>query len=314
MRQRPLGATSLDVSELALGTWGLSGDGYGPVNETEQDRVIDRALAMGIRLFETADCYAEGRMEQRLARRLGGTGDARVVTKIGTRRDAALSRKDFSVPYLKEAFERSRERLERERVDCLLLHNPSRRAFERPELAEFLRELRSQGKVSCWGASVGSSEAGRAAIQAGAQVLELAHSVFHTQDLNELESDIVQHNVGVLGRSVLSHGVLCGLWPHDKQFPSFDHRAERWNNDELRTRITQLNALRTLLSSSLPSLRAIALRFALSSERLSSIVLGPRNALQLDQLVREAGSEPPYLDERSLSDLRERLVTVGVYL
>ena len=65
MRQRLLGATSLDVTELALGTWGLSGDGYGPVSEAEQDKVIDRALAMGIRLFETADCYAEGRMERR---------------------------------------------------------------------------------------------------------------------------------------------------------------------------------------------------------------------------------------------------------
>jgi len=82
----------------------------------------------------------------------------------------------------------------------------------------------------------------------------------------------------------------------------------------LRSRITQLNAVRTLLSSSLPSLRAIALRFALSSERLSSVVLGPRNALQLDQLVREAGNEPPYIEERRLAELRERLVTVGVYL
>jgi aryl-alcohol dehydrogenase-like predicted oxidoreductase len=104
------------------------------------------------------------------------------------------------------------------------------------------------------------------------------------------------------------------LWPHDKQFPSFDHRAERWNSDELRSRITQLNAVRTLLSSALPSLRAIALRFALSNQRLSAVVLGPRNILQLDQLVREAGAEPPYLDERRLSELRERLVTVGVYL
>ena len=61
-------------------------------------------------------------------------------------------------------------------------------------------------------------------------------------------------------------------------------------------------------------LRAIALRFALSNDRLASVVLGPRNALQLDQLVREAGGEPPYLEERRMAELKERLYTVGVYL
>ena len=30
MRKRWLGKTGIEVSELALGTWGLSGDGYGP--------------------------------------------------------------------------------------------------------------------------------------------------------------------------------------------------------------------------------------------------------------------------------------------
>lgn len=313
MRRRPLGTTSLDVTELSLGTWGLSGDGYGPVSEAEQDRVIDRALAMGIRLFETADCYADGKMEKRLGERLPKGEECRVVTKIGTRKDASFPRKDFSIPYLKEAFERSRERLARGSVDCLLLHNPSRRAFERADLGEFLQELRQSGNVRSWGASVGNAEAGRAAIEAGAQVLELAYNVFHTQELSELEPLLIEKNVGVLGRSVLAHGILCGLWPHDKQFPSFDHRAERWNSDELRSRITQLNAVRTLLSSALPSLRAIAVRFALSSERLASVVLGPRNMLQLDQLVREAGSEPPYLDQQRLGELRERLVTVGIY-
>ena len=61
-----------------------------------------------------------------------------------------------------------------------------------------------------------------------------------------------------------------------------------------------------------PTLRAIALRFALANERVSSVVLGPRTSLQLDQLVREAKREPPYIEPQRLSELRERLVTVGV--
>ena len=38
MRRRTLGKTGIEITELCLGTWGLSGDGYGPVQETEQDR------------------------------------------------------------------------------------------------------------------------------------------------------------------------------------------------------------------------------------------------------------------------------------
>jgi aryl-alcohol dehydrogenase-like predicted oxidoreductase len=123
---------------------------------------------------------------------------------------------------------------------------------------------------------------------------------------------IAEKRAGVLARSVLSHGLLCGLWPPQKEFPANDHRSERWNIDELRTRIRQLSAVRPLLSPQLPSLRAIALRFVLTHQRVSSVVLGPRSPLQLDQLVREAGSEPPYLTEERLRELRQRLLNVGV--
>ncbi|MGC4090010.1 MAG: aldo/keto reductase [Polyangiaceae bacterium] len=287
----------------------------GPSPTPSKIRVIDRALAMGITLFETADCYGEnGRMERRLGERLPKDGSALIVTKLGTRRDTGVPRKDFSVDYLKEAFARSQERLQRDVVDCVLLHNPSRQAFENPALGEFMRGLKSAGQVRCWGASVGTGEAGHAAIDAGADVLAIAYNVLHIQELAELEPEIREKQLGLLGRSLLAHGLLCGLWPPNKEFISGDHRSERWSNDELRRRITQLNALRTLLSQKLPSLRSIALRYALSNELLSSGVLGPRTSLQLDQLVREAGKAPPYLEPNQILDLRERLITVGVYL
>jgi hypothetical protein len=62
----------------------------------------------------------------------------------------------------------------------------------------------------------------------------------------------------------------------------------------------------------LTSLRATALRFVLANERVSSAVLGPRGSLQLDQLLRDAGKEPPYLSPESLSALDLRLANVGV--
>jgi aryl-alcohol dehydrogenase-like predicted oxidoreductase len=124
MRKRMLGATGLEVSELSLGTWGLCGDGYGPVEEAEQDNVIDRALALGVTLFETADSYAGGEMERRLGRRLAGKQGTLVATKLGTDLSTTPPRKLFGAGYLKEAAERSRERLGRERIDIALMHKP----------------------------------------------------------------------------------------------------------------------------------------------------------------------------------------------
>lgn len=301
------------MSELSLGTWGLSGDGYGPVHGSDQDAVIDRALAMGVTLFETADCYGNGRMEQRLGERLPKDGTV-VVTKVGTRRETPVARKDFSVAYLKDAIARSQERLRRDVLDCVLLHNPSSQAFNSGELGAFMASLVEEGKLRSWGASVGNAEAGRSAISYGAQVLEIAFNIFHQEEYKELEAQIISFQIGLLARSVLAHGLLCGQWPPTKEFARTDHRSERWSIDELRRRITQLNAVRTLLSEELPSLRSIALRFALSSDLVSSAVLGPRTSLQLDQLVREAGKAPPYIEPGKLINLRERLVTVGIQL
>jgi len=311
MRQRPFG--NQQVTELALGTWGLAGDGYGPVASEEQDRVIDRALAMGIRLFETADVYGNGEMEKKLAQRLPKDGSAIVVTKVGTRRDNQPPLKDFSLDYLRQAIEASRQRLGGGPLQCVLLHNPSRVSFDRADIGGFMNELRSNGVLSKWGASIGAIDAGHSALSAGAEVLEVPYNAFHTEELRELQYEIKARNVAVLARSVLAHGLLTGLWPQHKEFPSYDHRAERWNNDELRHRLYQVGPLRTMLNAQLTSIRSVALRFVLSNELVSSVVLGPRTTLQLDQLVREAGREPPYLSEQNLSELRERLATVGVY-
>ncbi|HET9956437.1 MAG TPA: aldo/keto reductase [Polyangiaceae bacterium] len=314
MRKRPLGGTGLEVTELALGTWGLCGDAYGPVPEAEQDAVIERALSMGIRLFDTADTYAEGKMEERLGRRLPNDRSCVVVTKVGTRRDTTPSQKNFTPEFLERSIEASAARLGDGVVRCVLLHNPSPQAYQRNDVGALMSGFKQRGLLHHWGVASGNVEVGRAALECGAEILELAYNIFHARELHQLEPEIAERNVGVLARSVLAHGLLTGSWLPNKEFPSTDHRALRWNTDELRHRIQQLNPIRTLLSQNLPSLRAIALRFGLEHARVSSVVLGPRNGLQLDQLVREAGREPPYIEPERLADLRTRLAVIGINL
>jgi aryl-alcohol dehydrogenase-like predicted oxidoreductase len=312
VRHRVLGNTGIEVSELALGTWGLSGDGYGAVPEVEQERVIVRARALGITLFETADSYGRGAMERRLGRLLRGDTGATVVTKVGNDLESVPARKRFDRAYLLEAVARSAERLQHDPVEIVLLHNPSLSAVEHGEATGALAELVEQGRVLIWGVSAGSAEVARAALKQGARVVSLAHNVFCTKDLRDIAGELGPTGAGLLAHSVLAYGLLTGLWAQDRQFAPEDHRVERWTPDELRLRIRQLDALRPLVGGPVPSLRGLALRYVLATGEVSAAVIGPRSALQLDQLVREAGKGPPYLPDDATTALTNRLRAAGV--
>jgi aryl-alcohol dehydrogenase-like predicted oxidoreductase len=233
------------------------------------------------------------------------------VTKLGTDREASPPRKRFDPKYLAEAFDKSAARLKRDVVDVVLLHNPSLAALERGEATAALEALKNAGRLRAWGVSAGNAEIARAAIVGGAGVISLAYNAFCTRDLAEIEELVREKEVGVLAHSILAYGLLCGHWPADKRFADEDHRAERWTADELRRRVRHLDALRPAVGGSVLTLRSAALRFALTNALVSSVLLGPRSAIQLDQLVREAGKGPPYLSDDALTALRARLEDVG---
>jgi aryl-alcohol dehydrogenase-like predicted oxidoreductase len=313
MRTRKLGRLALDVSELSLGTWGLSGDGYGPVSEKEQDSVIERALTLGITLFDTADCYGKGAMETKLGQRLPDDGTTRIVTKLGSDLESYPNRKRFDVPFLREAFERSRDRLKRSKLDIVLLHNPSKAALHRGEAAEFLEEQVRSGHLTGWGVSAGDAESVLASLRPSVKphVVELAYNVFLTSDLIATAADLQHAGVGILARSVLAHGLLAGLWSSEKTFDADDHRIHRWTREQFRRRLHQLKAFSVLDRTRTPSSRAAAVNFVLLNDAVSSAVLGPRDVVQLDQLVREVAKAPPYLTGLELHKLDHQLREYG---
>lgn len=315
MRKRKLGRTGLQVTELSLGTWGLSGDGYGEVSDRDQDEVLERALTFGINLFDTADLYGRGAMERKLGERLPNDGSNFVVTKIGTDLLGTPARKRFDAQFLDESFQRSQERLKREKLDIVLLHNPSTAAINQSDAVPFMQQLVDDGKLRGWGLSASNTESVYAVLarREKPSVVELAYNVFMTRDFDSVQYDLEHDDVGVLARSVLAHGLLAGYWMPDKEFPRGDHRRERWSPDQLRRRLTQLQALNTVVGSEIPTKRAAALRYVLDNKKVSSAVLGPRSSIQLTQLVREAGKGSPYMDPHAKGRLESRLYELGVH-
>ena len=312
MRTRGLGKTALRVSEMALGTWGLSGDGYGPVDEAQQKRVLLRALEVGITLVDTADAYGGGRMERLIGKTIAGRDDVVVVTKGGTDRSTLPPKKRFDPPYLRQAVERSLKRLGRDRIDVYLLHNPTENVMIAEGATQALLDLRKEGKIGHWGVSVGDVAVGRAALRMGAEVVEIAYSLMNASELHRLAGEIMVAGAGVLARSTLAYGLLAGTWSKDREFPAGDHRADRWTKPEFERRIDQVASLRFLVRGDVRTLSAASVRFVLSNSLVSSAVLGPRSVEQLEDIVREVGMGPIYLREAELSYLPRILEATGL--
>lgn len=312
MRKRPLGKTGLVVSELAIGTWGLGGDAYGAVTADDAERVLRRAVDIGVSLVDTADAYGAGRMEHVVGKILRDHPDLVVVTKGGIDRTTDPARKDFSASYVRSSVERSLKRLGAARIPVFLLHHPAPDTLHVGDAVEALEALKTEGKIGHWGVCAGDEDVARAAIDKGAEVVELAYNLFHAMDLQRLAGDLMISGTGVLARSVLSYGLLAGLWSKDKTFPEGDHRADRWTNLELERRIEQLEAVRFLVKGEVYTLRGAAVRYVLSNPLVSSAVLGPRTVEQLEQLVRETGAGPRYLPDDDLRKLPRALERAGL--
>lgn len=316
MRQRALGKTGLVVSELSVGTWGLSGEPYGPVDESDAEAVLKAALDMGVTLFDTSDSYGGGKMEALLGRVCKGRDDVVIVTKGGTDRRLEPPIKRFDETYLRGSVERSLKRLGLEAIPVFLLHCPSRDAIsdsvDRKSALETLRTLKDEGKIRFFGVSCGNEDVLEGAVEGGAEVVEVPYNLFHAGPLSHQTGNIMVKRPGVLVRSVLNYGVLAGTWTRDREFPDTDHRAQRWTRMELEHRIDQIEAIRFLVKGDVKTLRGAAVRFALASHVVSSAVLGPRTVTQLEELVRETGGGPRYLRDEDLSRLYTELEKVGV--
>jgi len=149
MRIKALGAQGLQASELGLGCMGMS-EFYGPSNDEESLKTLDRALELGISFWDTADAYGPHLNEVLVGKALKGRR-ARVTlaTKFGIVRDPANPTKrgfDGSAAYTRSSCEASLKRLDTEWIDLFYLHRVDPKT-PIEETAGVLGQLVKEGKI-----------------------------------------------------------------------------------------------------------------------------------------------------------------------
>src|SRR5688572_28517570 len=169
METRKLGRSRLEVSAIGLGC-----NNFGLRTDLAQTRaVVDRALELGVTLFDTADRYGNppGSSEQHLGQVLGERRKNVVLTsKFGNAMDDSGSMQGASRRYIKIAVEASLRRLKTDWIDLYQLHRPDP-ATPIDETLHALQDLVREGKIRHAGCSQFSAaqirEADRSAREAG---------------------------------------------------------------------------------------------------------------------------------------------------
>src|SRR5215470_9088333 len=119
MEYAGLGRTGLRVSRVGCGGGGI-GQVWGPTTEAESVQTIHRALELGVNFFDVAPGYGQGKAEDVLGRALHGRQEPVVIaTKV---RLAAEEMHDVAGA-VRTSVEASLQRLRRETVDVLHIHN-----------------------------------------------------------------------------------------------------------------------------------------------------------------------------------------------
>lgn len=218
---------------IGYGTWPLGGRAYGEVPLATAAAALEEAVGLGVRLFDTADIYGDGRAESLVGAALTSVRDATVVSKAGYL-DERSGQQDFSDAHIRRSLDATLRRLHRDRVDIYLLHSPRVDVLRDRHALETLERLVEEGAVGRAGVSLRSVADWREAFEWPA--LSVVEVIFNLLDQRPLDLGLVEaaerRGVLVLARVPLCFGLLTRRYPAGAVFPDGDQRA-RWERAQL---------------------------------------------------------------------------------
>lgn len=228
MKYRKLGSTGLEVSAIGFGCWETGGE-YGHFDEGQVVAAVERALELGVTLFDTALGYGWGRSERLLARALGKRrDDVVVVTKVGlieARTEDGAYQRDSSRANLLKSTEDSLRHLGTSYVDLLLIHWPDRtRPFD--EAMAALTEIQRSGKARYIGVSnFQADELEQCAGLAPLTTNQVGYNLFDRRWEHAMFETAARLGIGIMAYGPLAHGLLTGRMGRDTTFEAGDWRS-----------------------------------------------------------------------------------------
>ena len=317
MKTRPLGKDGYRVGEVGLGCWQFGGD-FGDMAEETAISVMETSVASGVNFFDTANVYGAGRSENLIGRFLKERArPVTVATKYGR---GDVYPHNYSADTLRRSVEGSLERIGVDRLDLLQLHCVPLEILKQAEIFDWLRQLKQEGLIKEFGASVQTVEEGLICMDQDELLsLQVIFNIFRQKLVAELLPAAKSRGVGIIVRLPLASGLLSGKFDKSTTFTQTDHRnynrdgqvfsvGETFAGLPFETGVELVENVKALLPANMTMVQ-MALRWILDHEAVSVIIPGASSSGQASE-NSGVTDIPPLSDalHKTLSDVYWSLV------
>ncbi|MFC5906345.1 aldo/keto reductase [Streptacidiphilus monticola] len=275
-----LGAEGPVVGVQGLGCMGMS-DFYGESDTAESLATLDRALELGVTLYDTADMYGNGANEELIGPFVRANRDRVVLaTKFAIQRDPAdptVRHIRNDAGYIRQAVDASLKRLGVDHIDLYYMH---RRNKEVPlsESVGAMAELVQAGKVRWLGLSeVSGAELREAHAIHPITALQSEWSLF-SRDVEETAVPAAAElGVAFVPYSPLGRGFLTGAFANANELSASDfrHYQPRFTGDNAAKNAALLEPIREIAAAHGASPAQIALAWVQQRAEVHQLAVVP---------------------------------------
>jgi aryl-alcohol dehydrogenase-like predicted oxidoreductase len=309
LKQRVLGRTGQAISEISFGCGNVGGLMIRG-DHADQVHAVAHAVELGITYFDTAASYGDGVSEQNLGKVMA---ELKPDVLVGTKLQLGPSDVAAGTARVREIFQQSLDRLDRDSVDLLYYHGRIRteadpRSLTPAEmngpLLEASDSFRREGRVRFLGfTGLGDTEAVLQVIDHGG--FDLFHCYFNAvnpsaayrvprtfapQHLGGMMSRAAAKGMGALGIRVLAAGAAAG--PVERHALAGGRQGTLISGTDYDADEQRAERLRPIADELGLEPAAMAIRFALSKPELSTALVGFSSLDQIDYAVRAAEAGP----------------------
>jgi aryl-alcohol dehydrogenase-like predicted oxidoreductase len=285
MKQRELGRTEFEVSEIGHGLWGMGS--WSDADDETSRAALRLSIEGGCNFFDSAYAYGNGHSDS-LIGEIAGEYTHRVLVLASKVPPADGKWPSSPKTALRTVFPRAHvvdyaekiRRAFRRPVDLLQFHVWEDAWAREAEWQDTVAELKAKGTIKSFGISLNrwEPENGIAAIETGlVEAVQVIYNIFDQAPEDRLFPVCRERNIGVIARVPLDEGSLGGKFTLQTRFPDKDWRASYFDPKNLAETVARVGELKKLLPAGM-SLPEMALRFILSEPTVSTLIAGMRSA------------------------------------
>ncbi len=278
MRFRELPKTGWKISEISYGCMSLGmGHGAKRIGHRANERLLHKAVDLGVNYFDTADLYDKGENEQSVGKALGAwRQNVFIATKVGNQWRPDGSGWDWNPrkEYILQAVEASLKRLQTDYIDLYQLHGGT---IDDPidETIEAFEILKEQGKIREYGiSSIRPNVIREYVARSNIVSVMMQYSLLDRRPEESCLQLLRGHDIGVIVRGAVAKGLLI-----DK--PAKEYLG--YSNEQVARAVSAV----AKLSGQSRTAGQTALQFVLKEPAVYSVAAGMRTE---EQLVDNVGA------------------------